>query len=535
MKTRSSAPRQVQAADSRTLGCRCAFVALVSAALVTWLIPSPAPGGLLDGLGLDSPVSTQEKNFSCVPKPPPQRPAQFSGAEGVPPLPLPATPLRRTEKKNPPRPPVLIAKIATTSAADWATNPGDTENLLRWTAENLDVHFSAINLPQDQIPADPAEIPLLYRTGHDAFSFPPAVKEKLRSYLLQGGTLVFDACCGRRAFFESALKEMQDLIPERPPYRLPADHPFLRSYFEIGQNIHYREWAKTAGAVDGNPGVIGIDIGCRTAVFLFRWDVSCGWDGLEDSKEHHCLGYTTESARRLGANLMAYITAEHSVAMPLSKALSFVDASPDKTGKFIMAQVKYGGAWRTRDAGLSMLLNIFHEQTKTPVRFQLDEMALDSPRLFETPFLYLTGHGDFVLSETERAGLRQYLQRGGILFAEACCGRDEFDHAFRRELKAALPTAEFSGLPATHPIYQYPNRIDGVQPRQALAARLNVAGGKIAPRLQGVSVDGHLAVIYSPDGLACGWELAECPYCKGLMPQDAMQLGVNIISYALMQ
>ena len=53
---------------------------------------------------------------------------------------------------------MLIAKIATAQKSDWATNPGDTENLLRWMAENLNVHFSSMNLPEDQIPADPREI-----------------------------------------------------------------------------------------------------------------------------------------------------------------------------------------------------------------------------------------------------------------------------------------------------------------------------------------------------------------------------------------
>ncbi|TFH48292.1 MAG: hypothetical protein E4H01_06625, partial [Lysobacterales bacterium] len=88
MKSRSSVLRQVQTADKCGSGYARAFAVLMSAALGAWLVPTPASGGLLDGLGLDSPVSTQEKNFSCVPKPPPQRPAQFSGAEGVPPLPL---------------------------------------------------------------------------------------------------------------------------------------------------------------------------------------------------------------------------------------------------------------------------------------------------------------------------------------------------------------------------------------------------------------------------------------------------------------
>jgi hypothetical protein len=67
------------------------------------------------------------------------------------------------------------------------------------------------------------------------------------------------------------------------------------------------------------PGVIGIDVGCRTAVFFFRWDVSCGWDELKDSDRHHCLGYEVDTAKKIGSNLMAYVTAERSAALPLSK------------------------------------------------------------------------------------------------------------------------------------------------------------------------------------------------------------------------
>jgi hypothetical protein len=57
----------------------------------------------------------------------------------------------------------------------------------------------------------------------------------------------------------------------------------------------------------------------------------------------------------------------------------------------------------------------------------------------------------------------------------------------------------------------------------------------MAPRLFGLNLNGSLAVIYSPDGLACGWELAECPYCRGYAPPDALNLGVNILSYAILQ
>jgi hypothetical protein len=351
--------------------------------------------------------------------------------------------------------------------------------------------------------------------------------------VLGGGTVIFDACCGRRAFFESAVREIQHLIPERPPYRLTLDHPLYHAYFDIA-NIEYRPWALKAGARNGDPAAIGIDVGCRTAVFLFRWDVSCGWDGLKDSDRHHCLAYTVDTARKVGANLMAYITAERSAALPLSKALDFVDASKGRSGKFVIAQVKYGGLWRTRGAGLSMLLNSFHDQTKTPVRFAREEVTFDSPRLFDLPFVYLTGHQDFELTPQERTGLRQFLLRGGVLLAESCCGREAFDRSFRQEIKRVLNGQTLDKLPATHPLYLYPNQVKAVQPRPALARRLK-SKGKILPQLYGANVNGSLGVIYSPYGLACGWELAQCPYCNGVDATDALGLGVNILAHALLQ
>lgn len=488
---------------------------------------------LLKGLGLDSAAAQKEEDFTCAPLPPATPPAQHSAAEGLPPLPLPVVPLRRTEKKNPPRPPVLIAKIATKKQSDWATNPGDTKNLLKWMAKNFNVHFSEINLPENQLPADAANVPVLYRTGHDAFEFSHETRSRLRSYLLSGGTLILDACCGRTAFVESAIRELRLLIPERPPYFLENDHPLFSSFFEI-KNIRYRPYALQAGAVNDDPAIIGIDIGCRTAVFFFRWDVSCGWDDQPDTDRHRCLGYEIDTAKQLGANLLAYITAERSAAMPLSKALNFVDAEKGKSGKFLIAEVKYSGQWKCREAGLSMLLNSYHEQTKTPVRFEREEISLNSNRLFDMPFIYMTGHQSFTLSEQEKNNLRQYLQRGGILFAESCCGREGFAKSFKREISTVLPGLTMERIDNNHQIFNFPNMLQNVMPRSALAEKLQV-NKEIAAELYGINYRGQSVVIFSPFGLACGWELAECPYCKGIQAKDAIALGVNILSYIMLQ
>lgn len=495
------------------------------------LAAAGAAAGLLEDMGINGAASrlVREQDYAAkrVGKPP----AQHAGAEGVPPLPLPAVPLRRTEKKNPPRPPVLIAKLATSDVVDWATSPKDADNLLKWMAQAMNVHFSTINLPASRIPTDVARIPVLYRSGIRTFEFSGAERQRLRSYLLGGGTLVLNAYCGHPDFARSALAEMQKLLPERPPYRLSGDHPLYRSYYAIN-DIRYRRLALEANARNGVPSAIGIDINTRTAVFLFRYDLSTAWDDMP-SNSMHIIGYDLATAKKLGANLMAYITAERTVAIPLSKALVYVDADRGKSGKFAIAEAMYDGLWKTRDVSLSMLLNVFHSQTRTPVRFEEQTVALDSARLFELPVIYLTGQMPFELTPTERQNLRNYLIRGGVLIADACCGRPSFDESFRHELQRVLPNARLERLPEQHRIFQFPHHISKVVPRPALARRLN-AHGKIKPLLYGVTIDGRLAVIYSPYDLSGGWALAQGPYNQGIESTDALGLGVNILANVLL-
>jgi hypothetical protein len=63
-------------------------------------------------------------------------------------------------------------------------------------------------------------------------------------------------------------------------------------------------------------------------------------------------------------------------------------------------------------------------------------LTLDSPELWETTFLYMTGHGDVLLSDTDVSALRRYLENGGFLLADDNYGMDE---TFRREIAKVFP------------------------------------------------------------------------------------------------
>jgi hypothetical protein len=61
------------------------------------------------------------------------------------------------------------------------------------------------------------------------------------------------------------------------------------------------------------------------------------------------------------------------------------------------------------------------------------KVKIADPELFETPFVFMNGHNDFVLTEIELENLRKYFGHGGFFFASGCCTNPNFPKAWRRE------------------------------------------------------------------------------------------------------
>ena len=58
-------------------------------------------------------MQAQQRKLGTIGPPPRRNPQRQTSAEGVPPLPLPATPLRRSEPKAEPAPPLFVGKRGT--------------------------------------------------------------------------------------------------------------------------------------------------------------------------------------------------------------------------------------------------------------------------------------------------------------------------------------------------------------------------------------------------------------------------------------
>jgi hypothetical protein len=461
------------------------------------------------------------------PKPPP---AQVSSSEGMPPLPYPVVPQKRQERKNPPQPPVLLTKIRTADAEDWARTPHDLKKLLEWMSGEMGASFSSNIKTWTEISTNPRENPVLYRSGYKPFTLTPAEATRLREYVRNGGTVIFNALVGHPDFYQSAVEAARQVLPENPVYRLRLDHPLFRSYHEI-KEVKYRQRAITDGVVtDAFPWFDGVDIDNRTAIIISRFDIAMGWE----KNRHDSWGYEDADAQKLGANLVSYVTAMQEAGRSAGKSVELADAGGSKAGSLRVGWIAHAGPWKTRPAALPMLLRKLNETTGAPVSFEFREVALSDASMFETPLLYLTGTTDFALGENERANLRQFLLKGGVLFAEAGDGRSTFDTAFRAEMAKVLPDHPMLPVAATATLLHQPNEVGTVKVRPALAAQLDNRR-TTTPELFAAEVNGTTAVIYSPRDLSAGWEQAPAPYAIGYEAADATALGVNILFHALVR
>lgn len=465
------------------------------------------------------------------PPPPPKPPGQASSGESFSPFPCPpVTPQSRSEKKNPPNPPVMFTKLTSSHGPmDWASRPNDLNNLMKSMKEMIDVNFSCDVKSFNEVDPDPEKNPILYRSSHFNLTMTAAERQKLRDYLLNGGMIIMNPGMGSKPFYNTARKELQLTFPEVQVQRLSPDHPIFHSYYTLDR-VGYRKAVREAGYRGDEPWFEGVTINCRVVAVISRWGMDIGWDPVEDES---LLGYSVESAKQLGVNLLAYATAQRAWAKNAVKSMQFIDETPVSAGKMAIAQVIYDGEWKTRHAALSVLLKEFNQKTEVPVKFDRTELKLSDPRIFDSPILYLTGHEDFRLQPAEINNLRDYLNKGGLLFAEACCGRSAFDRAFRSEINKVLPGQGLKPIAPGAFLFSQPNKIGRLGVTPALGQHLGRSA--IEPNLLGIEKDGHYQVIFSPYGMAGGWELSQNPYAHGYEDAGAIALGENILFYAITQ
>jgi hypothetical protein len=129
-----------------------------------------------------------------------------------------------------------------------------------------------------------------------------------------------------------------------------------------------------------------------------------------------------------------------------------------------------GGNWSVDYPRADVNLSIRYSEL-TKAKISSDEtgepnhvvISLTDPALFDCPFVMMTEVGSAYISPQEAAKLREYLLKGGFLWADDFWGSYAWDH-WVSEFNKVLPSSEFKiiELPKDHPLYRQQFQIEKV-------------------------------------------------------------------------
>ena len=189
-----------------------------------------------------------------------------------------------------------------------------------------------------------------------------------------------------------------------------------------------------------------------------------------------------------------------------------------------IAKLKYngGGDWYANKTALPNLISFCNRELGTTLAPEEDIVEVGNKDLYLYPYVYMTGHGNVVLSDAEATNLRNYLIGGGFLHIDDNYGLDKY---IRLELKKVFPELELKEVPYDHPIYHQKFNFPKGLPK------IHEHDGKPAQGY-GLIYEGRLVVFYSYEcDLGNGWEDRRIHNTPIEKHEQALQMGANIIAY----
>jgi hypothetical protein len=441
--------------------------------------------------------------------------------------------------------PVLMSKVVHGSwpredlDLDWNNDRNDLKNLVAHASKEIfhrqplawqtvDLMMAAQppgrhNLPTEEdlaaVTAELLQSPILYITGHRSPKrrFTAIEKKLLKRYVDNGGFIVAEACCSSPTFDAGFKDLVADIWPDAEFAPLPAEHAIWTSPAVVAPGQPYTLW--------------GLNQGCKTILLYSPQDLSCRWESGKVA-DPRCI-----QAFRLGLNIIAYATGmqlPHERLTEVAVQRERPDPPVIPRGALKVAQLRYGGDWHPAPRAMRNLMEDLHDVAGVDVVLKTEERPLGDPGIIDFKFVYMHGRSKFDVAADDLKDLRFNLKSGGLLFADACCGKEAFDGSFRKFVANLLPGMKLEHVPANDPLFG--KALGGVALTESTIKCRTAVGGELkrmAPYLEGVRHEGRWIVLYSKYDIGCALEKHQSPDCRGYDPESARKIARAAALYAL--
>jgi hypothetical protein len=189
-----------------------------------------------------------------------------------------------------------------------------------------------------------------------------------------------------------------------------------------------------------------------------------------------------------------------------------------------IAILKYngGGDWYANPTALPNLIKFCNTNIGTSLNEKPETVTVNSPEIFQYPFLHMTGHGNVFFSQEDADNLRTYLLSGGFLHIDDNYGMEPF---LKKELTKVFPDKQLIELSAENPIFKQAFSFPKGLPK------IHEHDGK-RPQAFGIFHENKLVLLFTFESdLGDGWEDPQVHNDPEEVRLKALQMGANIIQY----
>jgi len=198
---------------------------------------------------------------------------------------------------------------------------------------------------------------------------------------------------------------------------------------------------------------------------------------------------------------------------------------PTQESAVHIARLHYagGGDWYSNPSSMPNWMRQFQQRTGIVTHHEEVVVIPGDDSIYRYPIAYMNGHGAVKFSEEEAKHLRDWMLRGGFLWADDNYG---MDRTFRRELKKIFPDRALVELPNDHPIYRSFYSLPGLP-------KIHEHDNK-PPQSLVITDRGRIVLLYTFESdIGDGLEDPDVHKDPPELREAAMKMAVNILMYAL--
>jgi hypothetical protein len=401
------------------------------------------------------------------------------------------------------RNPVLFNRLEYNG--DWNNRPRAVANLTAWISRTFEREVNWQIIPTTVPVEEWHDAPILMITGSKRPEFTEEEIVKLRTYILQGGLIWSIAEGGPQGRgFDTGMRQVyKKLFPDYELVQMPVNHPLYGSYFKIA----------------GKGSLWGLSNGVRLLALHGSEDLPVSWQKNQTS--------TVSEAFQTAANVFFFATDKASLLRARGTTLWPAAKAFEPASTLDIVRLRHKANWNAEPLAWERFKLLMGNQHKIKVNLSEKDIKDLAP---VDRLAVMTGTSQLNLDDQEKAALKNFVKAGGSLVVDATGGADNFAKSSEKLLEELFGESCLASLDSESPIYA-PKNADMQLPPIKYRRAVDAGVGKKTARLQGVTVDGRLAVIYSREDLTTGLVGVPCFTCLGYEPGTAVPLMRNIVLY----